>query len=78
MKFPLDAPDSISSSKVKLRLLIDTSGNVLKAMIDISGGAAFDAAAKNAALQAKFSPAAQNGQPVKVWYEASVVFKRPN
>jgi TonB family protein len=77
IQFPTNAPDNVTQSKVVLQMLIDTFGNVRKVSIAISGGAAFDTAARQAAMRAKFTPAAQNGKPVRVWLRDTVVFRKP-
>ncbi len=51
-------------SKVLIKVLIDTTGNVLKTKLVKKGFADFDSSAMKAAMEWKFSPAKQNGKPL--------------
>jgi protein TonB len=53
------------SGSVRVRILIDESGNVLKACA-IDGPVIFRDVSKTAALSAHFTPTVKDGKPVKV------------
>jgi protein TonB len=76
VRYPDVAQRSGIEGTVQLRALIGKDGTVEKVMVDKSSGYSYlDDAAKDALMRAKFTPARQNGQPVKVWFEAPIKFK---
>ncbi|MEO7659314.1 MAG: energy transducer TonB [Pyrinomonadaceae bacterium] len=72
--YPSELKNKGSKAQVDVRILIDTSGNVISAEI-IRGPAEFHKAAIDAALRSKFSPMTLSGQPAKVSGWLSFVFK---
>ena len=67
-EFPRLAKQAGITGTVVVKMLVDETGNVLKVILAKSSGTqALDDAALGAAEKCKFSPAIQNGRPVKVW-----------
>lgn len=64
--YPAQAEKDGLEAGVVLKLTIDTDGDVTAADVVQPVGHGFDEAAKDAALEFKFEPARQNGQPVAV------------
>jgi len=60
---------------VKVRVLIDENGKVLRAELLNKLGFGFDGEALNAAKRATWAPATKYGVPVKMWKELSVIFQ---
>jgi len=73
--YPQVAIDSNMQGKVIVRMLVRKDGSVQKVEVDRSVNPILDSAAIQAMMKAKFTPAKQNGQPVKVWYETPIIFK---
>ena len=64
------------SATVRLRLLIDENGEVLK--VELAGEPqkfGFDTEAIQAAKRSRWNPAKKEGVPVKVWHDVSVQFR---
>jgi len=75
--YPRQARLAGMEAVVWVKVLVDKSGNVKKAIVLKSSGsrAGFDEAATTAAYKCKFKPAIQNGRPVPVWVSYSVEFE---
>jgi TonB family protein len=64
--------------RVYVQALIDTSGEVAKAIVGRSTGAPIlDQAALDAAYKCKYKPAMRDGQPVAYWVTYKVKFEIP-
>ncbi len=61
---------------VKVRVLIDENGKVLRTELLNKLGFGFDGEALNAAKRATWAPATKYGVPVKMWKELSVTFQK--
>jgi protein TonB len=60
---------------VIVRVLVDERGRVTDAQLKGSpAGFGFDQAALQAARGARFSPATENGSPVKMWVDLPIKF----
>jgi len=59
---------------VRLRVLVNTDGRVLKALV-VRSAPAFDQSALDAIRTAQFKPARWNGKPVRVWVEIPIQFR---
>lgn len=71
---------SLPEGTVLIRALIDTSGRVIKVLVDEYDDERLIEAAKDAVLKTPFTPAIQRGKPVAVWVHVPVHFhpnKRP-
>lgn len=75
VEYPEVAKRAGLEGKVLLSALIDTSGKVIKVLIDKSDYPVFEESARNAVMKAKFTPARQNGKHVKLWYTLPIVYK---
>jgi TonB family protein len=74
VEYPEEAKRKGLEGKVIVSALIDVYGNVVKVEVDKSDYAVFEEAAKKAMMKARFTPAWQNGEPVKLWYTVPIVF----
>ena len=63
--FPNEEKARGETATVTLTLDIDETGQVIRAVVTTSGGAAFDAAALEASNRLRFSPATRGGKPIK-------------
>lgn len=72
--YPEAARAAMVEGKVEVRLLLDRSGRVER-VVQTTGPEGLRAAAAEAARQWVFAPAAQNGQPVKVWVSLPFTFR---
>lgn len=72
--YPETARTATVEGKVEVRLLLDRSGRVER-VVEATGPEGLRAAASEAARQWVFSPAVQNGQPVKVWVSLPFTFR---
>lgn len=75
--YPADAPADQPPPLVVLRLTIETDGHVAEAEIVETAGASFDAAAHDAALQFRFTPAMRDGRPMAARILYRYQFQRP-
>jgi protein TonB len=75
VEYPEVAKRAGLEGKVIVSALIDKDGHVIKVEVDKSDYPVFEEAAKKAMMKAKFTPARQNGEPVKLWYTVPIVFK---
>ena len=74
--YPAELRKAGTSGTVLVWLLIDENGNVANTMVDRSANPdGFGYAALNVAKSIKFTPALNNGTPVKVWIKLPIVFK---
>lgn len=75
-EYPRLARKAGIEGKVAVRVLLDEEGEPLKAIIENSSGsnAGFDETALEAAMKCRFTPALQNGNPVKIWISFSFDF----
>ena len=73
-KYPKDAKKSKIEGKVILKIFINKSGSVGKAVI-LQGIPELNEAAKDAAMQYKFKPAKLNDEPVGIWFPLGITFK---
>lgn len=73
--YPRDAEDRGITGFVQLRLLIGADGGVERIeVVSSSPRGVFDAAARDAVGQWKFSPGMHEGQPVRVWVRKRLEF----
>lgn len=75
VEYPEVAKRAGLEGKVIVSALIDKDGKVIKVEIDKSDYEVFEDAARKAMFKARFTPARQNGEPVKLWYTLPIVFK---
>lgn len=75
VEYPDVAKRAGLEGKVIVSALIDKDGKVIKVEIDKSDYPVFEEAARKAMFKARFTPARQNGEPVKLWYTLPIVFK---
>lgn len=75
VEYPEVAKRAGLEGKVIVSALIDKDGKVIKVEIDKSDYPVFEEAARKAMMKARFTPARQNGEPVKLWYTLPIVFK---
>jgi len=75
--YPAEAKAKKLEGRVVVSCLIDTNGNVIKAIIEHSDDPIFDKAATNALEATHFIPAKQNGIPIKIWYTVPIDFRLP-
>lgn len=75
VEYPEVAKRAGLEGKVIVSALIDKDGRVIKVEIDKSDYPVFEEAARKAMMKARFTPARQNGEPVKLWYTLPIVFK---
>lgn len=61
--------------KVTISALIGKDGKVEKVEIEKADNDFFAQAAKDAMMKARFTPARQNGEPVKVWFTTNIRFQ---
>ena len=73
--YPEVAKRSGLEGKVIISALIDVDGKVLKTRIEKSDYDVFKQPAIDALMKARFTPARQNGEPVKLWYTVPISFK---
>jgi TonB family protein len=74
--YPALALRSRRETSVTLRVLVSTTGNVLRAeRIGPRTGLGFDAAARDAALGARYRPATKNGVPIESETELLIEFR---
>jgi TonB family protein len=68
-------PKGTGSPRIVVKVLVDTSGTVVDALIlQTSGDAILEESALNVARQARFIPAKLNGKPVRVWVAVPIDF----
>jgi TonB family protein len=68
-------PEGTGSPRIVVRVLVDTSGTVVDALIlQTNGDAMLEEVALKAARQARFAPAKSNGKPVCVWVAIPIDF----
>jgi periplasmic protein TonB len=75
IQYPEVAKRSGLEGKVELDALIGTDGRVIKVNILKSDFDVFKQAAEEAVKKTRFTPARQNGQPLKVWITRTIRFK---
>src|SRR5688572_13100690 len=73
--YPEGAEHNGQDPRVSLILDIDATGHVTRVEVSQSAGAAFDEAARDAALGLLFTPATRNWQPVAVRISFEYVFR---
>jgi protein TonB len=73
--YPEVAKRSGLEGKVIISALIDVDGKVLKTRIEKADYDVFKQPAIDALMKARFTPARQNGEPVKLWYTVPISFK---
>jgi len=75
-KYPKEGRDAGIEGRAVVNVLIDADGKPLEYEILKSlGSSAFDKAAIDAAVSATYTPALENGKPVKVWQAIPIDFK---
>ncbi len=75
-EYPRLAERAGITGAVWVRALVNEDGNVIDAIIHVSSRTdALDQAALEGAYKNKFSPAIQNGQPVRCWVSYKVIFE---
>jgi TonB family protein len=75
VQYPEVARRSGLEGVVMLRVLIGTDGSVDSVVVERSDYDVFKNAAIDAMQRAKYTPAMQNGKPLKVWTDAMIHFK---
>jgi protein TonB len=75
VQYPEVAKRSGVEGKVTADVLIGKDGKVEKVDITKTDNEIFNQAAKEALMKARFTPARQNGTPVRVWWTVPIVFK---
>jgi len=75
--YPADAPPDQPPPVVILRLMVETDGRVADAEVVESGGASFDAAARDAARRFRFTPAMREGTPMAARILYRYKFQKP-
>lgn len=73
--YPEVAKRSGLEGKVIISALIDVDGKVLKTRIEKADYDVFKQPTIDALMKARFTPARQNGEPVKLWYTVPISFK---
>ncbi|UCD17557.1 MAG: TonB family protein [Candidatus Zixiibacteriota bacterium] len=74
-EYPSDARDSGIEGSVRIKVLVDNDGSVVKVLVgESSGETALDRSALEAVENFRFKPALQGGKPVMVWVEIPVEF----
>jgi TonB family protein len=74
--YPVAAQKFRRQATVTVRVLVDERGRVVDASVKGErAGFGFDESALQAARSARFSPATQGGQPVKMWVDLPIHFK---
>lgn len=73
--YPEVAKRSGVEGKVTASVLIGKDGHVEQVHIDKSDNDIFNQAATDALMKARFTPARQNGVPVRVWWTLPIVFR---
>ena len=77
-KYPPDAEIRHLEGEVEMRLLVGLSGQVEDAeILQAQPTGVFDAAAREAVLQWRFSPARYQGRPVRAWLRQRIAFRLP-
>jgi len=75
IQYPEVAKRSGLEGKVELDALVGTDGHVIKVNVLKSDYDIFKQAAVDAVMKTRFTPARQNGQPLKVWITRTIRFK---
>ncbi|RKH62920.1 TonB-dependent siderophore myxochelin receptor MxcH [Corallococcus aberystwythensis] len=75
--YPEEAERAQLEANVRLRLRVDTQGQVTQAEVMEPVGHGFDEAARTAALQFRFTPAKRNGVPAPARVTYTYVFQLP-
>lgn len=75
VEYPEDARREGLEGQVVLSLLVGRDGRVEAVEIDKSDNKVFDSAARDAMMKARFKPAHQKDEPVRVWYTVPITFK---
>jgi protein TonB len=75
VEYPETAKRSGLEGKVSLRALISKDGTVEKVIVDKADYDIFKQPAIDAMMKAKFTPARDNGTPVRVWMQKTINFK---
>lgn len=78
-QYPADLYDAGVEGEVRLRLYVDSAGNVHPESTRVassSGTAALDSAAVSGATQLRFAPAHRDGIPVAMSFYQPVIFRR--
>ena len=73
--YPRKARRRRQEARVVVRVLVDENGSVLQAIVASSDPYGFDAAAKEAALAARFEPPTRDGIAGKMWAELPFEFR---
>lgn len=76
--YPFAAQRLRREADVDVDVLVDENGNVVDSRLAKKAGFGFDDAARNAATNAKFSPATTQGVKVKMWTTLKVRFRLDN
>ena len=75
IEYPDDARRSGLEGKVTVQMIIGKDGNVEKIEIVKSSADIFKAPAINAIRREKFTPAFNNGKPLRIWITRTINFK---
>jgi protein TonB len=78
IKYPQVAQRSGLEGDVVLRVLVGKTGSIDSIVIEKSSYDLFKDAAIDAMKKAKYTPAVQNGTPIRVWTDAVIHFKLKN
>lgn len=80
-QYPADLFDQGMEGEVRLRLFVDTQGQVVADSTRVassSGTPAFDSAAVRGAAELRFAPARRDGKLVGMAFYQPVIFRRPS
>lgn len=75
VEYPSIARDNGIEGRVTVSVQVSTSGKPLQVVVRQSTNKIFESNAKDAVRKLRFSPAVQNGHPIKMWVTFNVNFK---
>jgi TonB family protein len=75
LHYPKEAERHKLEAVVRVRVLVDENGKVMKAEVEDSAGHGFDEAALSVAVRTQFIPATKGTMPVKMWTSFPIVYR---
>jgi protein TonB len=75
LHYPKDAKRRKLEAVIRVRVLVDENGRVIKAEVVDSVGHGFDEAALSVAVRTQFIPATKGTMPVKMWTTFPIVYR---
>jgi TonB family protein len=75
LHYPREAERRKLEAVVRVRVLVDENGKVMKAEVEGSAGHGFDEAALSVAVRTQFIPATKGTVPVKMWTSFPIVYR---